>query len=131
ARSSARRAHAGPPPTLPRRPPSAGSPSGARTTPPRSGPPRYRTARRAVRPWPPSVPAPRSAARPVVRPRGGRSPHPPDDPRVVVAGHELRVVQQFGEERQVVLRAGDLESGDRLAGLGQSGLPRGRRHDQL
>src|SRR4051812_31758121 len=46
------------------------------------------------------------------------SPHPADDAGVVVAGQELVVLQQLGEERQVVLGAGDLEAGDRRAGLG-------------
>src|SRR3954470_15935981 len=46
------------------------------------------------------------------------SPHSRDDAGVVVAAQELIVAQQLGEERQVVLGAGDLESGHRGPGLG-------------
>src|ERR1041384_3214074 len=55
----------------------------------------------------------------------GRSPHPGDDGRVVVAGQELVVLEQLGEERQVVLGAGDREPGHGRAGPGDRLVPVG------
>src|SRR3954452_18667436 len=48
---------------------------------------------------------------------GMRSPHPGHDAGVVVAADELVVLQQLGEEGQVVLGSGDLEAGHGRAGL--------------
>src|SRR4051812_30132475 len=59
------------------------------------------------------------------------SPHSRDDAGVIVATAEFVVLQQLAEERQVVLGAGDLETGHRRAGLRNRVSAIGAENDQL